>query len=99
MSPVSEQLFARAPECAMKIELRYRSTRSFALITGECDQHRRSPKLLDQSRGDDADHARVPVIIRQYDREHLVEIRREDFLTRLLECGAIDLLAPVIQFL
>src|SRR5207245_11590589 len=98
MSPVSEQLFARAPEGAMKIELRYRSTRSFALITRECDQHRRSPKLLDQSRGDDADHTRMPVVIRQHDRERLVQIHPHDSLPRLLECDTTDLLPPAFRF-
>src|SRR5689334_10279353 len=95
----SKQMRTRLSERAVQIELWNRSTGSFPLVVGQCDEHRWSPKLFDQSRSDDPDHTRMPCVIGQDDREPLIEIHRQHTLARLLQRLMIDLLAPGVQFL
>ena len=99
MPTKSQQVLPRLSERAVKIELRNRAAGSLALVARERDQHCRSSEFFDQSRSDDTDHSWMPVVVGQNDREHFVEVHRQDFFAGLLQCHAIYVLAPLIQLL
>ena len=54
---------------------------------------------LDDARGDDADHSRMPALFGEYDAIGRRQIHLENERTCLLERRAIDLLAPSVELL
>src|SRR5689334_4527374 len=95
----SEQMLAGLRQRAVQIEFRNRSARALALLPRQGDEHSWPTEFFDESRGHDPDDARMPRIIGEHDREHLVEIHRQNAFTRLLEGLMIDLLPALVELL
>src|SRR2546430_2713082 len=99
MAAIAQQMLARLSERAVKVEFRDRTARAFPLLSRKSDEDGGPSKLFDQTRSNYSDHARMPALIGEHDREHLVEIHCEHSFARLLERRVVDLLTAVIQLL
>src|SRR5262249_22917721 len=84
---------------AMQVEARDRAAGTLSRFAIERDEHRRPARLLDETRGDDTDHARVPALLGEDYPVRLVEVGLVEQLARLDQCRAVDLLPPAIQLI
>ena len=67
MAAVAEQVFAALLEGEVEFKVSDAAGAALADAVVERDHHHRTVKLIDQARGHDADHARVPVFVGQRD--------------------------------
>src|SRR5438105_3068286 len=61
----------------MQVEWRYRTSGPLSFVALERNQDRRAAELLDDSRGDDTDHTRMPTLGGEHESVRLIEVGRE----------------------
>src|SRR5436189_163548 len=64
--PEGSQMFRARGQAAMEVEAPGRAARAFPLALPAGDQDDRAVVALDEPRGDDADHALVPLLAREH---------------------------------
>src|SRR5207248_2059597 len=99
MPSEANEMFRARGQAAMEVEAPGRAARAFPLALPAGDQDDRPVIVLDEPRGDDADHSLVPVLSRKHVAAlPLLRLRpRLDLLDRLAEDPLLDRLPVAIE--
>ena len=95
MAAEAQQVLAAALQAAEQVEAVDAASRAAAALAVERHHHDRAPALLDEPRGDDADHPRMPALAGQHVGVALAELGHLRFG---LEADAALDLAPLVRW-